>query len=52
MLAKLVESPFYATGGGQVHDGGVIECEDGGCSRAASWTSSGWATIRRWCSSR
>ncbi len=31
-LAKLVESPFYATGGGQVHDGGVIECEDGGCS--------------------
>ena len=32
MLAKLVESPFYATGGGQVHDGGVIECEDGGCS--------------------
>ena len=23
--------PFYATGGGQVHDGGVIECEDGGC---------------------
>ena len=34
VLAKLVESPFYATGGGQVHDGGVIECEDGGCSRA------------------
>ena len=33
VLAKLVESPFYATGGGQVHDGGVIECEDGGCSR-------------------
>src|SRR3954451_22343518 len=31
-LAKLVESPFYATGGGQVHDAGVIECEDGGCS--------------------
>jgi alanyl-tRNA synthetase len=31
-LAKLVESPFYATGGGQVHDDGVIECEDGGCS--------------------
>ena len=25
VLAKLVESPFYATGGGQVHDGGVIE---------------------------
>src|SRR5919201_351377 len=32
MVAKLVESPFYATGGGQVHDDGVIECEDGGCS--------------------
>jgi len=32
VLAKLVESPFYATGGGQVHDHGVIECEDGGCS--------------------
>jgi alanyl-tRNA synthetase len=32
LLAKLVESPFYATGGGQVHDEGVIECEDGGCS--------------------
>ena len=32
MLAKLVESPFYATGGGQVHDDGVIECEDGGCA--------------------
>ena len=32
VLAKLVESPFYATGGGQVHDDGVIECEDGGCA--------------------
>jgi alanyl-tRNA synthetase len=32
VLAKLVESPFYATGGGQVHDAGTIECEDGGCS--------------------
>ena len=32
VLAKLVESPFYATGGGQVHDAGVVECEDGGCS--------------------
>ncbi|MGH2949823.1 MAG: alanine--tRNA ligase, partial [Solirubrobacteraceae bacterium] len=31
VLAKLVESPFYATGGGQVHDSGVVECEDGGC---------------------
>ena len=34
VLAKLVESPFYATGGGQVHDDGVVECEDGGCARA------------------
>ena len=32
VLAKLVESPFYATGGGQVHDEGVVECEGGGCS--------------------
>ncbi len=31
-LLKLVESPFYATGGGQVADAGVVECEDGGCS--------------------
>jgi alanyl-tRNA synthetase len=30
-LVKLVESPFYATGGGQVADGGYIECEDGDC---------------------
>jgi alanyl-tRNA synthetase len=32
VLAKLVESPFYATGGGQVADGGVVECADGDCS--------------------
>ncbi|MGZ8648040.1 MAG: alanine--tRNA ligase-related protein, partial [Solirubrobacteraceae bacterium] len=31
VLAKLVDSPFYATGGGQVHDSGVIECEHGDC---------------------
>jgi alanyl-tRNA synthetase len=31
VLVKLVESPFYATGGGQVADAGVVECEDGGC---------------------
>jgi alanyl-tRNA synthetase len=31
LLLKLVESPFYATGGGQVADTGVVECEDGGC---------------------
>ncbi len=31
VLLKLAESPFYATGGGQVADAGVIECEDGDC---------------------
>jgi alanyl-tRNA synthetase len=31
LLAKLVESPFYATGGGQVADSGYIECFDGEC---------------------
>jgi alanyl-tRNA synthetase len=31
VLVKLVESPFYATGGGQVADSGVIECSGGGC---------------------
>ena len=30
-LVKLAESPFYAPGGGQVADGGTIECEDGDC---------------------
>jgi alanyl-tRNA synthetase len=30
-LVKLAESPFYAAGGGQVSDRGVIECEDGDC---------------------
>jgi alanyl-tRNA synthetase len=32
VLAKLVESPFYATGGGQVHDGGFVRCADGDCT--------------------
>jgi alanyl-tRNA synthetase len=32
MLVKLVESPFYATGGGQIADAGQIECEDGDCA--------------------
>jgi alanyl-tRNA synthetase len=32
LLAKLVESPFYATGGGQVADAGEVRCEDGGCA--------------------
>jgi alanyl-tRNA synthetase len=31
VLAKLVESPFYATGGGQVADSGYIECSGGDC---------------------
>jgi alanyl-tRNA synthetase len=31
LLIKLHESPFYATGGGQVADIGVLECEGGGC---------------------
>jgi alanyl-tRNA synthetase len=31
LLLKLVESPFYATGGGQIADVGTIECESGGC---------------------
>ena len=30
-LVKLVESPFYAAGGGQVADVGTIECEHGDC---------------------
>ena len=31
VLVKLVESPFYATGGGQVADTGYVECADGDC---------------------
>jgi alanyl-tRNA synthetase len=31
LLVKLAESPFYAAGGGQVSDSGVIECAEGGC---------------------
>ncbi|HTX29782.1 MAG TPA: alanine--tRNA ligase [Solirubrobacteraceae bacterium] len=31
VLAKLVESPFYPTGGGQVADIGYVECFDGDC---------------------
>jgi alanyl-tRNA synthetase len=31
VLLKLTESPFYATGGGQVADAGTIECESGAC---------------------
>jgi alanyl-tRNA synthetase len=31
VLVKLADSPFYAAGGGQVSDGGVIECAAGDC---------------------
>ena len=31
LLVKLAESPFYATGGGQVADAGTIACESGDC---------------------
>jgi alanyl-tRNA synthetase len=31
LLAKLVESPFYATGGGQIADAGYLECFEGEC---------------------
>ncbi|HEY5189661.1 MAG TPA: alanine--tRNA ligase [Solirubrobacteraceae bacterium] len=31
VLVKLVESPFYATGGGQIADAGTLECEGGAC---------------------
>jgi alanyl-tRNA synthetase len=31
LLVKLAESPFYAAGGGQVSDAGVIECATGDC---------------------
>jgi alanyl-tRNA synthetase len=31
VLVKLVESPFYPTGGGQVADSGFLECPDGDC---------------------
>ena len=31
LLIKLSESPFYAAGGGQISDVGMIECERGDC---------------------
>jgi alanyl-tRNA synthetase len=31
LLVKLAESPFYAAGGGQISDAGVIECAQGDC---------------------
>jgi alanyl-tRNA synthetase len=35
-FVKLAASPFYAQGGGQVSDAGVIECEDGDCRVAVT----------------
>jgi alanyl-tRNA synthetase len=31
LYVKLAESPFYAEGGGQISDTGVLECEHGDC---------------------
>jgi alanyl-tRNA synthetase len=31
VLVKLRESPFYAAGGGQISDSGVLECASGAC---------------------
>ncbi len=31
VLVKLLESPFYAAGGGQVSDAGWVECAEGDC---------------------
>jgi alanyl-tRNA synthetase len=36
VLVKLADSPFYAVGGGQVSDVGVIECEHGECRARVS----------------
>ena len=43
VILKLAESPFYATGGGQVADAGFIECEDGDCRARLSPASRGAA---------
>jgi alanyl-tRNA synthetase len=32
LLVKLVESPFYPTGGGQIADSGSLECAEGSCA--------------------
>jgi alanyl-tRNA synthetase len=34
VLVKLAESPFYAAGGGQISDTGVVECDTGECEAA------------------
>ncbi len=48
LLIKLVESPFYATGGGQIADSGTIECDGGGClGRVADVLRIGSDQVRR-----
>ena len=34
VLAKLAESPFYAEGGGQIADAGIVECATATAARA------------------
>ncbi len=36
LLVKLADSPFYATGGGQIADSGYVECDDGDCRALVS----------------
>ena len=36
VLVKLAESPFYATGGGQIADVGEVSCESGECRAAVA----------------
>ena len=51
MILKLAESPFYATGGGQVADAGRSSARTATAARRSS-TSCAWATTRRSSSSR
>ena len=51
MLVKLVESPFYATGGGQVADSGLRRVRRRATAARASRTCCGSATTRCWRSS-
>ena len=48
LLVKLVESPFYATGGGQVADSGTLECTGGGLPARGSTTCCGSVPTRCW----
>ena len=51
VLAKLVESPFYATGGGQIARRAARCAASRATAPRASRTSCGSATTRCWCSS-